>query len=130
MIDVGRGGHPSTWWGHPGAGLDGLLQGDVGDLTSVSGTCRARFCPQEGGNAVGALWALPEAGEGGIRDWDWGSTQLLSGPRHSHIQRIIASDVAAEGGCQRFLYQAQSYFGGSWKKEGVIFQRDQWDTGA
>lgn len=114
---MGRGGHPRTSWGSPGAGTNGLVQGDVGDLAGVSGTCRTRFCFQRGGDAVGACWALPEAGEGSIRDFDWGSTQLLSDPRHSYIQRIIAGNVADEGEWQSFTCQAQLYFGGSWKKE-------------
>ena len=110
---MGREGYPSTWRGNPGPGLNGLVQGDVDDLTGIRGTCRARFCSQGGGDAVGAPWALPEAGEGGIRDWDWGSSQLLSGPHHSHIQRIIAHYVADEGGWQSFVCQTQLYFGGS-----------------
>lgn len=89
----------------------------MGDLAGVSGACRARFCCQEGGDAVSARWALPEAGEGGARDWDRGSAWLLSGPHHGHVQRIIASNVADEGGWQSFVLQDQSYFGGSWKKE-------------
>jgi len=105
------------WWGDLGAGPEGLLQGAVGDLAGVSGACRARFYRQEGGDAVGACWALPEAGEGGTRYWDWGSAWLLSGPRHSHVQRVIASDVADEGGWRSFVLQAQLYFGGSWKEE-------------
>lgn len=51
--------------------------------------------------------------KGGPRDLDWGSAQLLSGPRHCHIQRIIASNVTDEGGQHSFICQAQSYFGGS-----------------
>lgn len=78
----------------------------MGDLAGVSGAFRARFCLQEGGDAVGARCALSEAGEGGPRDGDWGSTWLFSDPRHSHVQRIIASDVADEGGWQRFVCQA------------------------
>lgn len=48
-------GTPSTWWGNPGADTEGLFQGDVGDLTGVSGALRAWFCGQEGGDAVGAI---------------------------------------------------------------------------
>uniref|UniRef100_A0A8C9IXX7 Uncharacterized protein n=1 Tax=Piliocolobus tephrosceles TaxID=591936 RepID=A0A8C9IXX7_9PRIM len=92
-------------WDNLGAGPKGLLQRDVGDLAGVSGTCRARFCDERGGDAVGACHALPEAGKGGTRDLDWGSAQLLSGPRHCHIQRIIASNVADEGGQQSFVCQ-------------------------
>lgn len=110
-------GSPSTWWEDLGAGPQGLLQGAVGDLAGVSDACRARFYGQEGGNAVGARCALPEAGEGGARDWDRGSTWLLSAPRHGYVQRIIASDAADEGGWQSFVLQAELYFGGSWKKE-------------
>uniref|UniRef100_A0A2K6C3P7 Uncharacterized protein n=1 Tax=Macaca nemestrina TaxID=9545 RepID=A0A2K6C3P7_MACNE len=94
-----------TWWDNLGAGPKGLLQRDVGDLAGVSGTCRARFCDERGGDAVGACHALPEAGKGGTRDLDWGSAQLLSGPRHCHIQRIIASNVTDEGGQQSFVCQ-------------------------
>uniref|UniRef100_A0A2R9C3R5 Uncharacterized protein n=1 Tax=Pan paniscus TaxID=9597 RepID=A0A2R9C3R5_PANPA len=97
-----------TWWDNLGAGPKGLLQRDVCDLAGVSGTCRARFCGERGGDAVGACHALPEAGEGGTRDLGWGSTQLLSGPCHHHIQRVIASNVADEGGQQSFVCQAQS----------------------
>lgn len=106
-VVVGKGGHSHTWWGNPGVGPQGLLQGDVGDLAGVSGTHRARLCRQEGGDAVGACRALPEAGEGGARDWGRGSTQLLPDPRHSHIQRVVASDTAEEGGRQSFARQAQ-----------------------
>uniref|UniRef100_A0A8C7C6A1 Uncharacterized protein n=1 Tax=Neovison vison TaxID=452646 RepID=A0A8C7C6A1_NEOVI len=97
-----------TWWEDLGAGPQGLLQGAVGDLAGVSDACRARFYGQEGGNAVGARCALPEAGEGGARDWDRGSAWLLSAPRHGHVQRIIASDAADEGGWQSFVLQAES----------------------
>uniref|UniRef100_A0A9L0J140 Uncharacterized protein n=1 Tax=Equus asinus TaxID=9793 RepID=A0A9L0J140_EQUAS len=91
-------GHPPTWWGNPGAGLKGLFQRDVGDLAGVGGACRARFCYQGGGDGVGARCALSEAGEGGTRDWDRGSPRLLSGPCHSHIQRVIASSGSYFGG--------------------------------
>lgn len=99
-------GHPPLWWGNRGAGLKGLFQRDVGDLAGVGGACRARFCYQGGRDGVGARCALSEAGEGGTRDWDRGSPRLLSGPCHSHIQRVIASSGAGEGGWQSLVCQA------------------------
>lgn len=91
----------------------GFLQGDVGDLAGVSGSRRARLRRQGGGDAVGASWALPEAGEGGARDRGWGATLLLPGPGHRHIQWVVASNIADEGGWRGCVQQAQSYFGGS-----------------
>lgn len=128
-VEVGKGGHSHTWWGNPGVGPQGFLQGDVGDLTGVSGSRRARLHRQGGGDAVGASWAAPEVGEGGARDRGWGATLLLPGPGHRHIQGVVASNIADESGLRGCVQQAQSYFGGSWKKGGAIkSHRDHRDS--
>ena len=107
----------------------GFLQVDVGDLAGVSGSRRARLRRQGGRDTVGASWALPEAGEGGARDRGWGATLFLPGPGHRHIQGVVASNIADEGGWWGCVQQAQSYFGGSWKKGGAIkSHRDHQDS--
>lgn len=103
-------------WENPHADSKGLFQGDVGNLADVSGTCGARLSHHSGRDAVGSHLALPEAGEGGTRDLGWNPTQLLSDPCHHHVQRVIASDTADEGGRQVLVCQVQLYFGGSWRK--------------
>lgn len=127
--EVGKGEHCHTWWGNPCVGPQGFLQGDMGDLAGVSGSCRARLCRQGGGDAVGASWALPEVGEGGARDGSRGATLLLPGPSHRHIQGVVAGNTADERGWWGCVHQAQSYFGGSWKKGGAIkSHRDHRDS--
>lgn len=100
ILNVGkRKDTPSTCaWQNPHADCKGLFQGDVGNLADVSGTFGAWLSCHHGRNAVGSHHALSGVGEGGTRDLGWNSTQLLSNPCHYHILRIVASNVADEGG--------------------------------
>lgn len=95
----------------------------MGNLADVSGACRAGLSCHGGRDAVGPHHALPDAGEGGTRDLGWNSTQLLPNPRHHHIQRIVASRTADQGGRQVLVCQVQLYFGGGWRK--IVEASDQ-----